>query len=104
MFESTLRPGHPSFESRKQAMLGTIERLRALEARTVQKSSSAKALFDKRGQLLPRKRLARLLDPGAPWLELSTMAGLGLDQSDLEQSVPEGGLSQGLDLSVAFEP
>lgn len=96
MFESTLRPGHPSFESRKQAMLGTIERLRALEARTVQKSSSAKALFDKRGQLLPRERLARLLDPGAPWLELSTMAGLGLDRSDLEQSVPGGGVITGI--------
>jgi geranyl-CoA carboxylase beta subunit len=77
-------------------MLGTIERLRALEARTVQKSSSAKALFDKRGQLLPRERLARLLDPGAPWLELSTMAGLGLDRSDLEQSVPGGGVITGI--------
>lgn len=91
MFESMLRPGHPNFESRKQAMLATIEQLRALEARTVQKSASAKSLFDKRGQLLPRERLARLLDPGAPWLELSTMAGFGLDRSELERSVPGGG-------------
>ncbi|MEY3477353.1 MAG: hypothetical protein RLY65_1753, partial [Pseudomonadota bacterium] len=43
MFESMLRPGHPNFESRKQAMLATIEQLRALEARTVQKSASAKS-------------------------------------------------------------
>ncbi|NBS80331.1 MAG: acyl-CoA carboxylase subunit beta [Betaproteobacteria bacterium] len=96
MFESMLRPGHPNFESRKQAMLATIEQLRALEARTVQKSASAKSLFDKRGQLLPRERLARLLDPGAPWLELSTMAGFGLDRSELERSVPGGGVITGI--------
>ena len=31
--------------------------------------------FAKRGQLLPRERLQNLLDPGAPFLELSTLAG-----------------------------
>ncbi|NBO96155.1 MAG: acyl-CoA carboxylase subunit beta, partial [Betaproteobacteria bacterium] len=96
MFVSSLRPGHPNFESRKQAMLEAIDQLRTLEARTVQKSASAKPRFDKRGQLLPRERLARLLDPGAPWLELSTMAGFGLDRSELEKSVPGGGVITGI--------
>jgi len=96
IFESQLQAGSPSFEARKAAMLATLEQLRLLEARTVQKSASAKPLFDKRGQLLPRARLARLLDPGAPWLELSTMAGFGLDRSELEQSVPGGGVITGI--------
>ncbi|NCV88741.1 MAG: acyl-CoA carboxylase subunit beta, partial [Betaproteobacteria bacterium] len=62
-------------------MLEQLGRLRALEARTVQQSAAAKTLFDRRGQLLPRERLARLLDPGAPWLEFSTLAGYGMDRN-----------------------
>ncbi|WP_461473725.1 acyl-CoA carboxylase subunit beta [Pararhodobacter sp.] len=31
--------------------------------------------FETRGQLLPRARLALLLDPGAPWLEIAPFAG-----------------------------
>jgi geranyl-CoA carboxylase beta subunit len=96
MFESLLHPGCPSFEARKQAMQTTVDQLRALEARTVQKSASAKPLFDKRSQLLPRARLACLLDPGAPWLEFSTMAGFGLDHQDLDKSVPGGGVITGI--------
>ena len=56
-------------------MLQLVERLRELEARAARPRRKSKPLFDKRGQLLPRERLARLLDPGAPWLELSSMAG-----------------------------
>ena len=96
MFESLLHPGSPSFEARKKAMLAKVHQLRALEARTIQKSASAKPLFDKRGQLLPRERLACLLDPGAPWLEFSTMAGFGLDRHDLDKSVPGGGVITGI--------
>jgi acetyl-CoA carboxylase carboxyltransferase component len=41
-------------------MLALLERLRSLEARTRHASARAKPLFDKRGQLLPRERIARL--------------------------------------------
>ena len=50
-------------------MLALIGELRALEARARDKSAQAKPLFDRRGQLLPRERVARLIDIGAPWLE-----------------------------------
>ena len=66
-------------------MLELIEPLRALEARTRDASAKAKPLFDKRGQLLPRERIARLLDAGAPWLELSSMAGYCLDTPDPDE-------------------
>jgi len=33
-------------------------------------------------KLLPRERIARLLDAGAPWLELSSVAGYCLDNPD----------------------
>ncbi len=76
--------------------LGLIERWRALEARTRAASARAAPLFAKRGQLLPRERVARLLDPGVPFLELSTLAGWLLDSVDAEQSVPGGGVIAGI--------
>ena len=46
--------------------------------------------------MLPRERVARLLDIGAPWLELSSIAGYGLDTPDLDKSVPGGGMIAGI--------
>jgi geranyl-CoA carboxylase beta subunit len=69
-------------------MLAMLDAVRSLEAR-VRESSQAKAeLFAKRGQLLPRARLALLLDRGAPWLELSTLAGFGMHD---DKDSPSGG-------------
>jgi geranyl-CoA carboxylase beta subunit len=77
-------------------MLALLEQVRAFEQRTVEKSTASKPRFDKRQQLLPRERLSLLLDPGTPFLELSTLAGLGLDHKDLAKSVPGGGVIAGI--------
>ena len=53
--------------SAREYQLGLINALRAIEARTRQRSAQAAPLFAKRGQLLPRERVARLLDPGTPF-------------------------------------
>lgn len=45
-----------------------------------------------RGKLLPRERIASLLDTGSPFLELSPLAGLGL----YEEDVPSGGIVTGI--------
>ena len=87
--------GEP-FRRNRARMLASIERLRLLEARTRDESAKAKPLFDRRGQLLPRERIARLLDPGAPWLELSSMAGYCLDNPDPEKTIPGGGMIAGI--------
>ena len=85
-----------SAQDNRTAMLGLIAAWRAIEQRAVATSAKAKPLFDKRKQLLPRERLARLLDAGAPWLELSSIAGYGLDQADLSASVPGAGMICGI--------
>jgi geranyl-CoA carboxylase beta subunit len=85
-----------AFQRARARMLALIERLRQLEARTRDASAEAKPLFDKRGQLLPRERIARLLDAGAPWLELSSMAGYCLDNPDPEKTIPGGGMIAGI--------
>ncbi|WP_374585594.1 acyl-CoA carboxylase subunit beta [Pseudoduganella sp.] len=85
-----------AFAANRAALEAQLARLRALEARTRDKSAAAAPLFAKRGQLLPRERLGALLDPGAPFLELATLAGYCLDHPDPERSVPGAGLLGGI--------
>ena len=94
--DSALSVHSDSFQANRQGMLSLLAQVRAFEERTVQKSAASKPRFDKRQQLLPRERLSLLLDPGTPFLELSTLAGLGLDQKDLAKSVPGGGVIAGI--------
>ncbi|WP_338849552.1 carboxyl transferase domain-containing protein [Massilia sp. W12] len=82
--------------SNRAAQLAALQALRALEQRTRDASDAAAPQFDKRGQLLPRWRIAALLDPASPWLELSTLAGYGMDKRDLAQSLPGGGVICGI--------
>jgi geranyl-CoA carboxylase beta subunit len=51
---------------------------------------------DKRGQLLPRERVALLLDPGTPYLPLCSLAGFMQDTKDPLASVPGGGMVAGI--------
>ncbi|MBM3367210.1 MAG: acyl-CoA carboxylase subunit beta [Betaproteobacteria bacterium] len=94
--QSRLDPASDAFQANRQRMLELVARLRSLEQRTREKSEAARHLFDKRGQILPRERIARLLDAGAPWLEFSSMAGYCLDNPDPEKSVPGGGMIAGI--------
>jgi geranyl-CoA carboxylase beta subunit len=94
--QSKIDTSSAAFQGNRKRMLELIAQLRSLEERTRRKSEGAKPLFDKRGQLLPRERIARLLDAGAPWLELSSLAGYCLDNPDPEKSVPGGGMVAGI--------
>ena len=96
ILESRIVPNGEGFQQNRAALLGLVAQLRALEARARDKSGASRALFEQRGQLLPRDRLGRLLDTGAPFLELSTLAGYGLDQPDPATSVPGGGMLAGI--------
>ncbi len=77
-------------------MLAFVDRLRELERRTREKSESSRPTFEKRKQLLPRDRIGRLLDRGSPWLELSSLAGYGLDTPDPDKTVPSAGAIAGI--------
>ncbi|MBA4328634.1 MAG: acetyl-CoA carboxylase carboxyltransferase subunit [Polaromonas sp.] len=83
---------------RRDAMLARIAALRALEDRAAQASAQSKPVFDKRGQLLPRERVALLLDPGTPYLPLCSLAGFLQDTQDAARSVPGGGVVAGIGL------
>jgi len=96
MITSQLVTGSTAYAQNREAMLAQIARLRMLEQRTQKTSQAAEPLFEKRGQLLPRARIARLLDAGAPFLELSTLAGYLRDVPDADKSVPGGGVIAGI--------
>ena len=96
VIESKIAPADAAFEKNKAAMLALIERVRELEERARATSGASKERFAKRGQLLPRERVALLLDAGRPFLELSTLSGYLLDVSDPEKSVPGSGVIAGI--------
>src|SRR5580698_7385558 len=94
--ENTISSSSAAFQANREGMLSLISRLHGLEERTRAASAAAKARFHKRGQLLPRERVALVLDPGTSFLELSTLAGYMFDVSDADKSVPGGGLVAGI--------
>ncbi len=96
LIESTVSVSSEAFQANRSGMLALLERVRVLQQRTVEKSSASRERFEKRGQLLPRERLSLLLDPGTPFLELSTLAGYGCDTPNLDKSVPGGGVIAGI--------
>jgi geranyl-CoA carboxylase beta subunit len=95
-FSSTWNSHGELAQQRRAAMLDRIAQLRALEERAAAASAKSKPVFDKRGQLLPRERVALLIDPGTPYLPLCSLAGFLQDSKDPAQSVPGGGIVAGI--------
>jgi 3-methylcrotonyl-CoA carboxylase beta subunit len=62
----------------------------------VREGGGAKAVerHHSRGKLLPRERIARILDPGSPFLELSALAAFGMYEA--EGGVPSAGVVTGI--------
>lgn len=88
VFQSKLIPGSESYSRNREEMLELIAKLEHLNARAPAKSEQRKPRFDARGQLTPRERLARLLDPGMPFLTIANLAGYLLDTDDEQKSIP----------------
>jgi len=76
---SKLNPGAADFQRNAAAMAELVADLRAkVERAAAGGEEAARARHVARGKLLPRERLRLLLDPGAPFLELSQLAALGM--------------------------
>jgi geranyl-CoA carboxylase beta subunit len=93
---STLNPRSEAFAANAQRMQERLDEVRALEAKVVAESASKQDKFEQRGQLLPRERVARLIDRGSVFLELSTLAGLGMHDDDGKKAVLGGGSIVGI--------
>lgn len=93
---STIAPKSGTWRANAEAMHARLAEIRALEARVRANSAASKEKFDKRGQLLPRERVERLLDRGAPFLELSTLAGYRMHDDDGARNIMGGGSIVGI--------
>ena len=96
VLRSLLRPGSPAFQANTTRMAERLAEVRLLEARVVAESTTKADKFEQRGQLLPRERIARLLDRDSGFLELSALAGLGLHDDDGKKNVMGGGAIVGI--------
>lgn len=97
ILETRISSASADFQRNRQAMLSQLERVRRIEQDTQAVSAAAKPRFEKRKQLLPAERLALLLDRGAPFLELATLAGYGMKPADAQgRQTAGGGLIAGI--------
>ena len=93
---STLDTNSAAFQANAQRMAERLAEVQALQAQVVAESESKRARFDERGQLLPRERVARLIDRGSVFIELSPLAGLGMHDDDGKKAVLGGGSIVGI--------
>jgi 3-methylcrotonyl-CoA carboxylase beta subunit len=90
---SNIDPGSPEFAENAAHMRSLVTDLRAVLARnSLGGSAAARAKHTHAGKLLARERIERLLDAGAPFLELSALAAGGVYGEDL----PGAGLVTGI--------
>ncbi|MGC8807916.1 MAG: carboxyl transferase domain-containing protein [Thiomonas sp.] len=80
-------------KANQRAMQALVDDLRARLAQAAQGGGeAARAKHTARGKLLPRERVAQLLDPGSPYLELSPLAALGM----YDDAAPAAGIITGI--------
>ena len=81
------------FQANATHMRGLVDDLRALSAKVAEGGpAAAREKHVGRGKLLPRDRVAGLIDPGSPFLELSPLAAHGVYEDD----VPAAGIITGI--------
>jgi len=95
---SALDTRSAAFAANAARMAEKLAEVRKLEQQVVDESASRRDKFEQRGQLLPRERVAQLLDRGSGFLELSALAGLGMHDDDGRKSVQGGGSIVGIGL------
>jgi len=91
ILETRVDRSSEGFRTNREQMLALIAEFRGLEQNVRDASNAKRDLFRKRGQLLPRERVALLLDRGAPWLELATLAGYRMHDDDGRGGIQAGG-------------
>ena len=93
VLRTAANPGSEEFRANLEANRALVDDLRDTQARlALGGGERARERHTARGKLLPRERVDRLLDPGAPFLELSPLAALGL----YDDAAPGAGIITGI--------
>lgn len=92
---SKLRPGSDEFRANSVALRTLVDELRDRTASTaLGGSESARQKHTARGKLLVRDRIDLLLDPGTPFLELSSLAANGMYGGDIASAGAVAGIGR----------
>ena len=95
VLHSHLDTSSPDYQKNREHHLRTIGEISGFVAEAKRGGGAeATARHHKRGKLLPRERIAAILDPQAPFLELSPLAAHGLYDGD----APSAGIVTGIGL------
>ena len=93
ILKSAVNAASPEFAENCAAMEAQAEAIRVEADRIMQGGSEAsRARHHARGKLLPRERIAALLDPGSPFLEVGLFAASG----HYNDEVPAAGAIAGI--------
>jgi len=93
VLKSQIQPRSAEFQAGAAAMRALVEDLRAKVRQVgLGGGEAARARHAGRGKLLPRDRVDRLLDPGAPFLEIGQLAAWGMYDGD----APAAGMIAGI--------
>ncbi|HBL86523.1 MAG TPA: acetyl-CoA carboxylase carboxyltransferase subunit, partial [Alcanivorax sp.] len=95
VLESALDPNSEEYRQNRDALLQAVEEFRAIEQQVRDTAEGKREKFEKRGQLLPHERVARLLDPGSPYLSLMNLAGYKM-HDDKDGTEAGGGTIAGI--------
>src|SRR5918993_838616 len=95
IIESQVDRNGDDYKKNREKMLAAIAEFRAAEASVQATSEKSRDRFRKRKQLMPRERIALLLDRGAPFLELMPLAGYRM-HDDKDGSSAGGGSIAGI--------
>ncbi len=87
VIKSRVDPRAAEFRANAEQMKALVDDLRAKVA-TVSRGGDeqARARHVGRGKLLPRERVAKLLDPGSPFLEIGQLAAWGMYSGDVHSA------------------
>ncbi|MEJ2121588.1 MAG: carboxyl transferase domain-containing protein [Alphaproteobacteria bacterium] len=96
VIESKVDTRSKGFQENRAAMLEKIEEVQGLEAKIAEHSARAKPRFVERGALLPRERLALLLDRDQPFVPISSLAGYKMHDDDGDETISGGGQIAGI--------
>ena len=87
IIKSTLKPRSEEFRANAERMQALVSDLREKVALVSQGGEqSARDKHTGRGKMLPRERVARLLDPGSPFLEIGQLAAWGMYTGDVHSA------------------
>ena len=93
ILSSHIDPRDPQFQENDAQLRAAVQDLEARLAKVAEGGGEkARKKHTERGKLLPRERVAALLDPGSPFLELSALAAGGM----YDDAAPAAGVITGI--------